>query len=226
MHEQPIIIGIAGPSCSGKTTFSHYLSKILRPHQTTIISLDSYYHDLSHLKQKEIKEYNFDAPNAIDIELVLHHLTRLISEKTIEIPRYKFSSHSRLNKSIKTKPTPYIIVEGLYALYWEELKKLLDLKIFMNLDSSTCLDRRLKRDPRERQIDLHDVYKDYTVNVSPMLKCCVYPTAKNADLILQGRNSCDASLAMVQSFVLQRWYESYGSSLEKQRSPLMQLGTL
>ena len=182
------LIGVAGPSCAGKGTLAAQLvSKLRAAHlDAAILSLDSYYRPLSHLEPLERARYNFDTPHALDSDLLLEHARELHQGRSIKCPVYDFAAHTRARQSIEFASRPFIVLEGLFALYWEELRALLGTKVFVDLGEELCLERRIERDVRERGRSRESVLLQFKTTVAPMAQRYVYPAREHADLLVLG----------------------------------------
>ena len=190
---KPYLIGVAGPSCAGKGTLAAHL--VSRFNASTpdavgsvaaVLSLDSYYRSLSHLEASERARYNFDTPHAIDSDLLLQQVRQLREGRTVECPVYDFVAHTRARRSIEFAPRPFIVMEGLFALYWEELRALLGTKVYVDLGEELCLERRIERDVRERGRTRESALLQYQTTVAPMARRYVYPARAHADLLVSG----------------------------------------
>ncbi len=185
------IIGIAGASCSGKTTLAARIAEHATAGTATLISLDSYYRDLSHLTPDARAEWNFDAPNALDDELLLKHLKILLSGTPVYIPVYDFSTHTRIALTERANPATFVIMEGLFVLYWPQIRDIVETKVFISVPDEVCLERRIARDTRERGRTEESVRQQYATTVRPMYEKYCRPTAKFADLQLSGQDDAD-----------------------------------
>lgn len=185
MADRPRLIGVAGPSCSGKTSLARLLAQHL-PDPTAVFSFDSYYRDFAGLPTAAKARFNFDAPAALDSELLIHHLEELARGKSIERPIYRFDTHSRTAETELLEPGRHIVVEGLFALHWEQLRRLYALSIFVRADEPLCLERRLARDVAERGRTRESVLSQYEEQVRPMAKRYVLPSQQYADLLIDG----------------------------------------
>jgi uridine kinase len=185
---KPFIIGVAGSTCSGKTTFACHM-KSISPSKITIINQDSYYKDL--LPNEDAKNKNFDDPVAIDWDLLMDNIIQLKNGKTVLEPIYDFNTHKRLNKYNVTNPTPIIIVEGIFVLYTDKLVKLLDRKIYMDSESDVRYRRRLKRDVCERGRTDKQVDYQWDTFVKPSHNKFIEETKNNADIILRNNIQID-----------------------------------
>ncbi|CAO3606763.1 unnamed protein product [Cunninghamella blakesleeana] len=180
------VIGVAGGSGSGKTSVSERILKNLNVPWVVIISMDSFYNVLSPEQSKLAHENNFDFdhPSAFDYDLLYECLCKLKHGKSIELPIYNFSKHARENKTTTIYGANVIIFEGIFALYDQKIRDLMDLKIFVDTDADIRLARRLQRDIAERGRDLHGIIDQYTRFVKPSYDDHVNPTVKHADVII------------------------------------------
>lgn len=182
----PYVIGIAGPSGAGKSYLSKHLGEEL---DATFLHLDSYYSDLAHLSLVQRAHQNFDSPESLDSELLIEHVKELAKGNAIEKPLYDFTIHSRKQETERVKPRRFIIIEGLFALYWEEIRKLSRTKVYVDLGEEICLERRIERDIRERGRTRESVLEQYETTVLPMAKLYVYPTRAFADIVVTGNDN-------------------------------------
>ncbi|MFA6003452.1 MAG: uridine kinase [Elusimicrobiota bacterium] len=176
------IIGIAGGSGSGKTTFSRKVAEAGRKVGISahLFSLDNYYRPLEHLSLAERKNYNFDHPDAIDFALAHEHLTRLAAGQSVEQPLYDFKAYTRQPATCTCAPAQLIVVEGLYALYPQEFLNLYHYRIFVSTGIATAALRRIARDISERGRDVEGAKHQILTTVLPMYENYVKPTQKNA----------------------------------------------
>lgn len=198
---RPYLIGIAGPSCSGKSEVSRRLARILR---APTVALDHYYRDLKHLSFEERIRTNFDSPESLDSELIVEHAKLLKQDLAVEQPCYDFTSHVRVADTEIIQAADYIIVEGLFALYWPELRSLLDFQIYITTDHETCLARRIFRDVRERGRTEESVREQYESTVRPMAERYLTPTMQHADLVLAGVAPVKQSVYTILLHIAQR----------------------
>lgn len=181
----PMIIGIAGGTGSGKSTFAEGLKKLF-PNDITIISYDNYYKPQDHLTMEERVKTNYDCPDALDTDLLIEQLEKLVSGDSIDIPVYDFCVHTRKSETERIEPRPIIIVDGILTFHDERLREMFDLKIFADADADERILRRLRRDVRERGRDIDGVIKQYVETVKIMHGIYVEPTKKYADIVVNG----------------------------------------
>lgn len=193
---KPTLIGIAGASGSGKSELARALAARL-PGSAIDFTLDHYYHALDHLTYEERCAVNFDSPDSLDADLLVTQLRQLASGQEIARPSYSFATHSRLPADEWVAPADFVLVEGLFALYWHELRDLLDVKIYVDTVDEVCFDRRLKRDVGERHRSEESIRSQYAATVRPMAFAYVRPTREHADLIVSGEQPIHVSVQQV-----------------------------
>ena len=189
MKSKTYIIGIAGASGSGKTTFAQNLVKKFPQDKTLLISQDSYYKDLSNLSLAERTNQNFDHPDSIDFKLLKMHLTELKKGNSISQPIYNFDIHSTEKETIKIDSKSILIIEGTLLLSQPEIIEEIDYTIFIQLDQNTCLERRMKRDVSQRGRTKEEVLKQYKMTVKPMYELFIKPNKNTANHIIRGNYS-------------------------------------
>ena len=178
------IVGIAGGSGSGKTTFSKRVFQGLDPKRALFISQDSYYLPEADQIPKRGNELNFDDPKAFDWDLMKLHLNKLKQGESVEVPVYDYRLNRRTSEVQLQTPKDVLIFEGIYALYDSEVRDFFDLKIFLNVDADIRLIRRISRDVTERGRSLDSVVQQYYDTVRPMHRLYLQPCAQYADLIV------------------------------------------
>lgn len=179
-----LIIGIAGGSGSGKTTVVNRIAEQLRE-RVVVVPQDSYYKDSSHLSDEEKKEMNFDHPDAIDFKLLNRHLQMLREGQSIEQPVYSYLTCSRSKtETITVHPADVIIIEGILIFTNMELRKQIDIKIFVDADDDDRLMRVMSRDILERGKTVETVIERYTKTVKPMYLQFIEPSKRYADIII------------------------------------------
>ena len=192
----PRLIGLAGPSGAGKTTLAHALQTHL-PCPVTVLSLDAYYRDLTALAAAARTRVNFDAPEAIDHPRLAADLRQLAAGRRVEIPVYDFATHTRQANQQSLTPADFLLVEGLFALYWPDINALYHLRLFVETADALCLERRLARDRVERGRSSASIRAQYQKQVRPMYRRHIQPTARYADLILDGSTPIEKQVAAV-----------------------------
>lgn len=179
-----LIIGIAGGTGSGKTTVVKKISERLH-NKVVVIPQDSYYKDQSHLPIEERQELNFDHPDAIDFELLVQQLKELKEGKIIDQPVYSYITCSRsATETVKVGPAPVIIVEGILIFTCKELRKLMDIMVYVDADDDDRLIRVISRDIMERGKSVEKVMERYQKTVKPMHLQFIAPSKRYADIIV------------------------------------------
>ena len=181
----PLLIGIAGGTGSGKSTFAEGLKKLFGE-SITIIAYDNYYKSQDHLTMEERVKTNYDCPDALETELLVEHLRSLKSGEAVEIPVYDFVTHTRTKESMSISVTPIIIVDSILTFHDPALRTMFDIRIFADADADERILRRLKRDVTERGRDIEGVINQYLTTVKEMHGIYVEPTKKFADIIING----------------------------------------
>jgi uridine kinase len=198
---RPHLIAIAGPSGSGKTELARRLASTL---DAPILSLDCYYRDAAHLPFAERVRINFDDPRSIEHELLARHLRALADGEEIAVPVYDFTQYVREPRTQPFRAERYVIVEGLFGLYWEDVRSLAGTKVYVDGPDEVCLARRMERDIRERGRTLESVIEQYAATVQPMAKLHVLPTREFADVVVSGCDPLELSSQMVLEHVAAR----------------------
>ncbi|PKD44143.1 uridine kinase [Rhodohalobacter barkolensis] len=201
MSEKPLIIGVAGGSGSGKTTVVSNIIQSIGENRVLLLQHDSYYRDLSHLPFEERTKQNFDHPSALETELMIRHLDALRNGYKIDIPVYDFVKHTRSEKTITALPHRIILVDGILIFSEPELRKLMDIKLFVDTDGDVRLLRRLQRDINERGRDLSGVLNQYEKFVRPMHLEFVEPSKRYADIIIPRGGENLVALEMVIALI-------------------------
>lgn len=200
--QKPLVIGIAGGSGSGKTTVSKEISKRLPADRVLILTEDAYYNDNSALSMDERKKINYDHPNAYDTDLLIEQLQDLLDGKAIEMPTYNFNVLSRAKDTIHVEPADIIILEGILVLASEELRKFMDIKLFVDADDDIRFIRRLQRDTQERGRSIDWIISQYLATVKPSYNQFVEPSKKYADIIIPQGGENQVAIDMVSSKLL------------------------
>jgi uridine kinase len=191
------MIAIAGCSGSGKTTLA---AEIARTLGGVHFHFDNYYRDLSHLPLAERARQNFDDPAILEGPLLIADVAALAQGKTIERPLYDFASYIRIpGQSETVHPGPFVLVEGLFALYFPELLPLYQLRVYIDTPDELCFERRLKRDMEERGRSAESVRRQYDLTVRPASLAFVRPSAVHAELTVDGTGALDWKVERVLS---------------------------
>ncbi len=208
MNNNTIIIGISGPSASGKSLLANTIVKEIGSNEVTVISEDSYYKDLSEISLEERAKVNFDHPNSLDHELLCTHLTDLQNGKQIEVPIYDHTKHCRKDNTRTVGKHQIIVLEGILLFVERELREIMDIKIFMDTSLDICLLRRLKRDIVERDRTLESVMEQYHRTVRPMYFQFIEPSKRYADIIVprggENRIAIDMIKAKMRELLIEK----------------------
>jgi uridine kinase len=201
----PLVIGIAGGTGSGKTTIADYLLETVGPEKISFLPHDAYYHELPHLSPEERAKVNFDHPSSLETDLLIEHIHQLKAGKSIELPQYDFKTHTRTNQITLIEPQQILIVEGILIFAEPELRKLFDLKIYVDTDADIRFIRRLRRDIEERGRTTENVIGQYLDTVRPMHLEFVEPSKRYASVIIPeggyNHDALDLIVARIQSML-------------------------
>lgn len=197
MSEQPLIIGVGGGSGSGKTTVVRHILNGIGEKNIQLLQHDSYYRDLSHLPLNERKKQNFDHPSSLETELMIRHVEALKSGYKVEVPVYDFAAHTRSEETESVTPKEIILLDGILIFTEPELRKQMDIKLFVDTDDDVRLLRRIKRDIMERGRELEGVMNQYERYVRPMHLEFVEPSKRYADIIIPRGGENQVALEMV-----------------------------
>ena len=200
---KPFVIGVAGGSGSGKTTVVRKIVDSLGDDQVSLLEHDKYYRDRGDLRLEERAALNYDHPDSLETDLLVQHVKALRSGSPVEVPRYDFSRHAREEGTVTVVPRRAIIVEGILIFADADLRRLLDVKVFVDADDDTRFIRRLQRDISERGRTVPSVIDQYLGTVKPMHLEFVEPSKRYADVIipLSGHNTVaiDIQLKLIRS---------------------------
>ena len=200
MENDILVIGIAGGTGSGKTTLmDNLIGKFWD--EVTVLSHDNYYKRHDDMPYEERCKLNYDEPAAFDTSLMVYHLDQLRHGYSIECPVYDFTVHNRSDETIRLVPHKVIIVEGILIFENEELRNLMDIKIFVDTDADIRLCRRIKRDVNKRGRSLESVLTQYQQTVKPMHERYVEPSKKYADLVVPEGGKNLVALGMITGHI-------------------------
>ena len=195
------IIGIAGGTGSGKTTVVKKIVEALPPHYVSVVPLDSYYNDTSHMTEEERHAINFDHPDAFDWKLLIKQVNQLRKGEAIEQPTYSYILCNRLSETVHVEPKPVIIIEGIMTLLNKKLRDMMDLKIFVDADSDERLIRNIQRNIVERGRDVKAVVDRYLDVLKPMHEQFIEPTKRYADIIIPQGGENKKGIEMVCKYI-------------------------
>lgn len=200
MQGKPVVIGVAGGSSSGKTTVAKAICERLGHQSIVLIEQDAYYKDQSQLPFEERLKVNYDHPLAFDTELLIEHLQKLIRYEPIDMPVYDYKAYTRSTATVRVEPRDVIILEGILVLEDERLRKLMDIKLFVDADPDIRIIRRLQRDILERGRSMESVIRQYLEVVRPMHNQFIEPTKRYADIIIPegGKNAVAIDLMVTK----------------------------
>jgi uridine kinase len=189
LSADPVVIAVAGCSGSGKTTLAAQLARILGG---VHFQFDNYYRDLGNLPLEARKKENFDDPALIESPLLVSHVAALAHGRAIERPVYDFTTYTRVpDRTELIHPAPFLLVEGLFALFYPDLLPLYHLRVYVETPDEVCFERRLRRDIEERGRTPESVRAQYEATVRPSSVAFVRPSAAHADLVIDGTGDLD-----------------------------------
>ena len=181
---KPFLIGICGGSASGKTSVANIIFKYVGLQNCLLFSMDMYYKGPNDEERKHLSDYNFDHPDALDLDLLRQHLKMLSEGKEINMPIYEFNGSYRKKETQVVKPNKIIIFEGILAFHDKRMRDMMDMKIFVDLDGDVRLSRRVYRDIKDRGRGVENVIERYHKFVKPAFEGFIKPTRKYADIII------------------------------------------
>ena len=203
---RPFVIGVAGGTCSGKTTIAERLTDTIGADQLALIKQDAYYVERSHQPLEERAAANYDHPDAFDWQLMTSQLASLLAGEAVPIPVYDYAMHDRSADVQWVNPAPVIVFEGILALFDPNLRQLFDLKVFVDTDADIRLTRRLQRDVTERGRSYDSILHQYMTTVRPSHEQFIEPSKRHADVIFPegGHNhaALDVLVARVRQLLL------------------------
>lgn len=179
-----LIIGIAGGTCSGKSTFTEKLKECFQD-EISIVYQDNYYRSRNDLTLEERSKINYDHPDAFDTDLLIKDIMKLKEGVGIDCPIYDYTVHNRTDKTFRVEPKRIIVLEGILIFQNKILRDLVDMKLFIDADSDERLCRRIRRDTVERGRTVDSVITQYLETVKPMYNKYIEPTKHYADIIIK-----------------------------------------
>jgi uridine kinase len=203
MGGNPVVIGVAGGSGSGKTTVVRRIVESVGDDHVIVLEHDRYYHDHPELRLEERAALNYDHPDSLETDLMVRHVNELRAGRSVELPVYDFARHARRQATDTVQPRQIIIVEGILIFADAHLRDLMDVKVFVDTDDDTRFIRRLQRDVAERGRTMDSVIEQYLSTVKPMHLEFVEPSKRYADIIIPrgGHNAVaiDMLLGLIRS---------------------------
>ncbi|UCH10467.1 MAG: uridine kinase [Fidelibacterota bacterium] len=178
-----VLIGIAGGTGSGKTSIAKALMKELGREEVVVLEQDSYYHDLGHLIPEDRMRVNFDHPDSVDFRRMQQDLEALLEGESVEVPIYDYTAHTRKKETRHISGHRLIILEGILVLADQEVRDLMDIKIYVDTPDDVRFIRRMTRDVKNRGRSFESVVDQYYKTVRPMHLQFVEPTKRYADII-------------------------------------------
>ena len=205
---EPLIIGIAGGSGSGKSTVARRVAEALVAQSVAFIDMDAYYRNFAHLPMEDRRRVNWDHPEAFDSDLLTTHLKELAEGRAIDKPIYDFLTHTRSDRTERVAPADVIVVDGILLFAEERVRECCDVKVFVDADADIRLIRRIRRDMSSRGRPLEDILDQYLTTVQPMHMQFVEPSKRYADVIVPrgGHNvvAIEMIIAKIQRRLQQR----------------------
>jgi uridine kinase len=194
---EPVVIGVAGGTGSGKTTVAREILRRAGTDQISLIQHDAYYKDLSDLPPAQRAMQNFDHPDALENSLLIAHLRELKANRPVEVPVYDFTTHTRTRETLCIEPHRVILVEGILIFADAALRRLMDVKIYVDTDADIRFIRRLERDIAERDRTMNSVIRQYLATVRPMHQEFVEPSKRYADVIIPEGGFNEVAMEMI-----------------------------
>ena len=201
---KPLIIGIAGGTGSGKSTFARKVADALDASSVAFIDMDAYYVNFAHLSMEDRRHINWDHPDALDLRLLAEHLAQLADGYAIEKPVYDFVTHTRREDTQRVEPADVIVIDGILLLVDERIRDLCDVKVFVDADADIRLIRRIRRDMRVRGRSLDEVLEQYVSTVQPMHLQFVEPSKRWADVIVPRGGHNKVAIEMIVAKIHRR----------------------
>lgn len=193
----PLVVGIAGPSGSGKTTLAQSILSDIGVDRISFLPHDAYYRDQDTMSFEDRLKTNYDHPDSLETELLIEHIRALKAHNAVAVPVYDFKSYTRSKQTTKVEPRSIVVVEGILIFTEPKLRRLFDVKIFVDADPDICFIRRLQRDITERGRSVESVIGQYLGTVRPSYIDFVEPSKRFADVIIPEGGMNNVALDMV-----------------------------
>lgn len=201
MQRFPCLVAIAGASCTGKTSIATALAAALPLDSCSLLCMDSYYLDLSHMPNAERARINFDEPDAWEWPLIRAHVDSLFNSRAVQVPEYDFTTHTRTARATCLEARPYVILEGLFALRDSQIRDRCTVRAYVDSTTETALERRVARDVRERGRTPESVVSQFASHVLPMYEQYICPTRQYANILLNGANPPQVSARRIMELL-------------------------
>lgn len=201
MASTPVVIGVAGGTGSGKSTVVRRIVDSVGPSHVSVLQHDRYYRERNHLRLEERAALNYDHPDSLETDLLVTHLDALRMGQSIETPAYDFARHARTMVTQTVMPNRAIIVEGILIFTDSELRRRMDVKVFVDTDADDRFIRRVRRDISERGRTLESVIEQYLTTVKPMHLEFVEPSKRYADVIIPMGGHNEVAIGMLLGLV-------------------------
>jgi len=195
--DRPLVLGIAGGSGAGKSTVVRRVIERMPEIPVRLLHHDAYYRDHPDLPLEERARINYDHPDSLETSLLVAHVQSLIAGEPVEVPEYDFSEHRRTGRTRRVEPAPVIIVDGILVLAEPELRRLMDIRVFVETDADMRFIRRLLRDTTERSRTVDSVVEQYRETVRPMHLEYVEPSRRHAHVILPHGGENEVAIRML-----------------------------
>lgn len=194
---KPLIIGIAGGSGSGKSTVARRVAETLGETSVAFLDMDAYYRSMTHLSLAQRRRINWDHPNAFDMDLFVSQLEALAAGEAVQKPVYDYVVHTRGTDTVHVAPAEVVVVDGILLFVDARVRKLCDIKVFVDADADIRLVRRIRRDMRARGRPLEEILEQYLSTVRPMHLEFVEPTKRYADVIVPRGGHNEVAVEMI-----------------------------
>lgn len=201
-HSRPVVFGVAGGTASGKSTVARRILEAVGAERIAYLPHDAYYRDNPQLSFEQRSRLNYDHPDALETELLVQHVRRLLRGQEVQRPIYDFVNHRRITRTEPVAPSPVILVEGILIFTDRDLRDLMDIKVFVDTDADVRFIRRLERDVNDRGRSLDTVIRQYLTTVRPMHLDFVEPSKRYADIIIPEGGLNEVATDMVVSRLL------------------------
>lgn len=205
---KPLIIGIAGGTGSGKSTVARRVAESLQGSRVAFIDMDAYYRDHSDLTMEERRRVNWDHPDAFDTVLLAEHLEALGRGEAIDKPVYDFVHHARAPETVRIEPSDVIVIDGILLLVDERVRRVCDVKVFVDTDADTRLIRRIRRDMAVRGRPLEEILEQYLTTVQPMHLQFVEPSKRYADIVIPRGGENAVAIDLLKASISRRLHGS------------------